>query len=469
MQMKSAISSLPRSARLRIEFPKAPAIAAAAASMRIPETEVRLPDLPDLDEIGDRIRRTLRSGQPLSLNDFRHAPSCLWSGTRPLDRDVDVAESYLDAVRRSGSRTAFKKLAAAYVIRYPIASTCFRKASSVLAQLAQVFHGPWSNAHKSLSSFDPERAPGLIASAALHRRIPTAQVMLEHGLRVPVGIGLAEAAFVEGLRHIRGLTIPPEERLTTVRFWIAGRPLDLPKDDNRGAIADALLLPYADATPEKRDRDRLLSFLLEKFEDPRQRPEHWTPMPQASRIARKWLIEQSLRQFLDVVSHSIHDATGALQWRYRRAFWTAVYDRQLITDACVVFDEEGARNVERIFEGKTPYAKWRRAARYTQRKQIQKGQACLLLRIGPGVVAEWSHNGRCNIWRDAGDPTAPRLHQDDYSTDEVQAVNGYAPPDAAKLAVMHASPGTYSWQGKVANVIGDLTGTTIFASEYSLR
>lgn len=274
---------------------------------------------------------------------------------------------------------------------------------------------------------------------------------------------------MEGLRRIRELTMQPDERLATIRFWIVGRPLALPKDNNRGAIADALLLPYSDATPEKRDRDRLLSFLLEQFEDPRQRPEHWTPMPQASRIARKWLIEQSLRQFLDVVSHSIVDPTGALQWRYRRAFWTAVYDHQLITDACVIFDDEGARIAERVFEGKTPYSKWRRAARYTQRKQIQRGQACLLLRIGPGVVAEWSHNGRCNIWRDAGDATAPKLHQDDYSSDEVQAASGYAPLEAAKLAIMHSAPATYSWQGKVANVISELTGVTIFGSEYALR
>ena len=125
----------------------------------------------------------------------------------------------------------------------------------------------------------------------------------------------------------------------------------------------------------------------------------------------------------------------------------------------MIFDEDGARVAERVFEAKTPYAKWRRAARYTQRKQIQRGQACLLLRIGPGVVAEWSHNGRCNMWRDSHDPTAPQLHQEDYSSDEVQASEHYP----------HVWPDKYSWQGKVANVIGDLTGVTIFTSEYALR
>ena len=403
MQMRSAIAALPRSARIRVEFPKTTAIADATASMRIPETEVTLPSPPDLDQIADRIRRTVRSGQPLSLEDFRHAPSCLWSGTRPLDLDRDVSDGYLNSVRQAGSRTAFKKLAAAYVIRYPTAAACFRKAAAVLSELAGGFHGPWSNAHKSLSIFDPDRATGLVATAALYRRIPTAQVMTEHGLRVPPGVGLAEAAFVEGLRHVVRQDILAEERLAIIKYWIAGRPFELRNDNNRGAVANALLLPYADTVPEKRDRDQILSFLLERLSDPRTRPEHWTPMSQSSRIARKWLIEQSLRQFLDVVSHSIHDPIGALQWRYRRAFWTAVYNRQLISDACVIFDDEGARIAERVFEGKTPYGRWRRGVRHTQKRQIQKGQACLLLRIGPGIVAEWSHNGRCNIWRDAGE------------------------------------------------------------------
>ena len=243
MQMKSAISALARSCRIRIEFPKATAIAAAVASVKFPEAEVSLPNLPDLDEIADRIRATLWSGQPLSLNDFRHAPSCLWNGKRPLDHDRDIANRYLDSVRQSGSRTAFRRLAAAYILAYPTEAACFQRASTVLGELAQRFHGPWSIAHKTLYLFDPERAPKLVAAAALHKRIPTAQVMTEHGLRVPCGVGLAEAAFVEGLRQISQQRVSVDERLTIVKFWAAGRPIELKHDNNRGTVADALLLP----------------------------------------------------------------------------------------------------------------------------------------------------------------------------------------------------------------------------------
>lgn len=465
MQMKSAIAALSRSTRSRIEFPKTTEVAKACASMKTPETNVSLPTLPNLDQICDRIRRTLRSGQPLSFDDFRYAPSCLWNGARPLDSDDDVANAYLDAVRRSGKRTAFKKLAAAYVIRYPVASSCFRKASDILADMAQKFQGPWTNAHRSLSIFNPERAPRLTANAALYRRVPTVRVLVEHGLRIPAGVGFAEAAFVDGLQQIAGRSMPVEERLDIVKLWIADRPWRLDQDDNRGAIADALLVPYEGAMPEKRDRDRLLSFLLDKFNDPRARPENWRPMPRSSQIARKWLIEQSLRQFFDVVSHSIQGPANALQWRYRRAFWTAVYDRQLISDACVIFDEEAARVAHRVFEGKTPYASWRRSGR----KQIQRGQSCLLLRIGSGVVAEWSHNGKCNIWLDASDPTAPTLHREAYSSDEVQTVYGHAERAPGKLAIPHSSPGSYSWQNKVADVVADMTAVRIFRSQYKLQ
>jgi hypothetical protein len=466
MQMKAAIAALSRSFDMRpVAFPKATEVAKVYATMRPPGTDVVLRDPPDLDEIGEQIRRLLQSGRALSPADLRHAPACLWAGSRPLDSEDGAADSYFDFLRRAGNRSMFKRLAAVYVVRYPVRFPRFRKASQVLSELAGRFHGPWSNAHKSLSIFAPDRGPGLIASAALHKRVPPMQTLIDHGLRVPFGAGLTEAAFVDGLRKIADGSLGADERLETVKFWIRERPGRPEHDENRGAIADALLLPYQGGFPEKRDRDRLLSFLLERYADPRMRPENWRPMPNASSIARKWLIEQSLRQFLDVVSESVkHMPEKAEQWRYRRAFWTAIYDRQLISDACVIFDEEGSRIALRVFEGKTPYASWVRRA---GEKQIQSGHACLLLRIGPAVVAEWSHNGKCNIWKDANDISAPALHRETYSPDE--ADEDTARPHGSRRVIVHRSPATYSWQTKVADVVAELTNVRVLQDRYAVR
>ena len=467
MQMKAAIAAFARSLAFRsVAFPETTEIAKVHGAMRPPSTEVALRDPPDLDKISEEIRRLLHSGRSFSRTDLRHAPACLWAGSHPLDSDDGVADVYLDFLRHEGNRGMFKRLAAVYVVRYPMRSSRFRKASEILAELAGKFHGPWSNAHRSLSIFAPERGPGLIASAALHKRVSPTQTLVDHGLRVPLGAGLTEAAFLDGLRKIAGGSMQAEERLEVVEFWIKDRPGKPEHDENRGAIADALLLPYEGGFPEKRERDRLLSFLLDRYADPRARPENWRPMPRASSIARKWLIEQSLRQFLDVVSEANKNKPKeAEQWRYRRAFWNAVYDHQLILDACVIFDGVAARIAGRVFEGKTPYAVWRKEGS----KQIERAQACLLLRIGPAVVAEWSHNGKCNIWKDANDRAVPKLHLESYSSDDVQASAGQGVTPGARVAIIHTAPATYSWQGKVADVIASITNVRIPQDRYTLR
>jgi len=465
--MKAAIAAFERSLAVRsVPFPTGTEMAKAYATMGPPGTDVALRDPPDLDRISEEMRRLLRSGRAFSPTDVRHAPACLWAGTHPLDSEDGAADVYFDFLIRAGNRVMFKRLAAVYVVRYPRLFPRFRRASNILAELAGKFHGPWSNAHRSLSIFTPERGPGLIASAALHKRVPPMQALIDHGLRVPLGAGLAEAAFIDGLGKIASGAMRADERLESVKFWIKDRPGSPEHDENRGAIADALLLPYEGAFPDKRERDRLLSFLLDRYKDPRARPENWRPMPRASSIAKKWLIEQSLRQFLDVVSEANkYKFKEKEQWRYRRAFWTAVYDQQLILDACVIFDGVAARIARSVFEESTPYAIWRKEGS----KQIESAQACLLLRIGPAVVAEWSHNGKCNIWKDANDKDAPRLHLDSYSSDDVQASAPSGTLAGPRVAIVHSSPATYSWQSKVADVIKAITNVQIPMDRYAVK
>ena len=75
----------------------------------------------------------------------------------------------------------------------------------------------------------------------------------------------------------------------------------------------------------------------------------------------------------------------------------------------------------------------------------------------------------CNIWRDTSDRSAPALHQADYSSDEVQVGRTYADGGKGKSAIPHVSPGTYSWQNKVAEEIFAMTGVRIRQSSYTLR
>jgi hypothetical protein len=140
----------------------------------------------------------------------------------------------------------------------------------------------------------------------------------------------------------------------------------------------------------------------------------------------------------------------------------------LILDACVVFDKKCIGIARKVFEGETPYAHWRPSQGWGA-KQIQQGQACLLLRIGPGVVAEWSHNGKCNIWKDANDPKAPALHKDEYASSEVEAALESGIPHESRVGYVHSGAASYNWQRKVADVIAAITGVWIPQDRYIVR
>jgi hypothetical protein len=180
-------------------------------------------------------------------------------------------------------------------------------------------------------------------------------------------------------------------------------------------------------------------------------------METSASVVKRWIAGQTLSQFLDVVSEVAYEA----QWKYRRAFWQAVFERELIEDAWVVFDQVGEQEARRMFDTGTEFGRW---AKSGNSKQIMSGQACLLLRIGSGLVAEWSHNGKCNIWHDVDDESAPRMHRSTYVSGEVQVGSRRASGNTASF--VHNSPSTYSWQVKVADEIQKMTGVKIPQASY---
>src|SRR5258706_2281895 len=96
-------------------------------------------------------------------------------------------------------------------------------------------------------------------------------------------------------------------------------------------------------------------------------------MREAATIVRRWLTKQSLRQFLEVVDQTADDR----MWKHRRAFWGAVYDRGLISDAWVVFTPLGADVARRTFGKEISFATFDRGS-------VLKGQAVLLVPVSPG-------------------------------------------------------------------------------------
>ena len=467
MQVKAALAEI----RSRpFTWPTMPTSSKAlAAAERIPapalEIETGTQDIDDIDETAARLAEALTSGPEPEQRDVNRAAYCIWAGRRPLAREPTVLGKLLALISASRRRSAFRRLASAYLIAFDPAevgrqSSALSQVARILSEMADRANGPLSDASRHLHLFDPTKAPRTIATLALQRGSTPATVLHDFQIRnLGAETGLVEAAFLAGLEGLSANhTLDPSMRLATFKAWGTRSDGSIVFEHRRGAYVDALLatLP-SDVGPTT--MDSYLKFLVGTFGDPRLRPARWTPMASKPTVL-KWLTALSLRQFLDVVDQGAYD----FQWKYRRVFWEAVHRNLLVEEAWVIFDEAGDRTAKRLFDVRAPYARWTTGGT----KQIARGHAVLLLKIGRGVVAEWSHNGRCNVWHDRDDPTAPKLGNPTYDSDEVR-IRQPSTPRFRRQEIQHGGSSGYLWQAKVAEEIFRLTTKRVMESEYKVR
>jgi hypothetical protein len=153
---------------------------------------------------------------------------------------------------------------------------------------------------------------------------------------------------------------------------------------------------------------------------------------------------------------------------YRRAFWQAYHKAELLQNAWVVFGDDGAAEARRAFGKDIPFGRFRHGGR----RQIEPGHAVLLLDLGPCIVADWSHNGRCNIWRKSDRARPKDLNAPYYTTDEIMRP---LPSNRAEANLnqhdifTHLSAANYFWQNRVADRLHQLIGIRIPRSAYQVR
>ena len=463
MQIRSTIADVARIRHASFGLPRVPKTVSVATAIGLSAISIETNSPPDIDEIAARLCRDYRAGRTPARRDINKAPWCLWDGQQPLVNSTDVLQAFLSAAERIGSPRLFRRLASAYLMRFPASQAGLAEVGRTLQDLASRFEGPWSTAARDLALFDAEVGPRRLAEAALSSGRSLWDEIASRGIEnLPADAKFTEWAFRSGLETLRAEpSADPATHLARIAVWGSAADGRIVFSQYRGALVDALVLPFAQPMPAKAARDAFIAFLVSKFGDPRLHPGHWLPMPASAQVIRRWLTDQSLRQFLDVFD----DSALEHQWKYRRAFWEAVYRQNLILDAWVIFDKVGAQRATRLFEAKAPFARWDSKGS----KQIQSGQGCLLLRIGRGVVAEWSHNGRCHIWFDARDPTAPAMHKETYNSDEVMLGKGRRGVEFRQEMIQHQNSKGYLWQSRISDALHSMTGVRMQQREYRVR
>jgi hypothetical protein len=103
------------------------------------------------------------------------------------------------------------------------------------------------------------------------------------------------------------------------------------------------------------------------------------------------------------------------------------------------------------------------------KKQILAGHAVLLLDFGACIVADWSHNGRCNIWKRSDRTRPTNLNAPAYTSDEIMR---RVPKDDSEVSLnkndifSHHGSDNYVWQNRVADRLHELIGARVPQSDY---
>ncbi len=441
------------------KLPLEPAILRTAA--KLPDGLADLKPPKDFDAIAVNLIETLRQGNRLTGRQARDGAWCLWETKVAIASDPRTLEPFLEQLRELRHKGASRALALSYLISFHQDRPGLSAVAAALCDLVSVMGAPFDTLQQKFWLFDLEQGPLRVGHAAFNARRSPGSVLRERGLLFEQALA---GGYVEPCaRRVLELAaedtrLPPDERLAFIET-IAVRPgtRELNFPTHMPLVANALLLPYRGQEVEKSIKDRTLNFLvsLERLGDPRSKSGNWSGMPEAREIAIVWLTEQALRQFLDVV--------GAVNpnenWKYRRRFWEAMYNHSAISEAWVVLDGDGVKDARRRFGQNAGFG------RFTSGGGVLTGHAALLLKIGSGVCAEWSYNGKCRFWADASRDGAPKLYSPSYDADVLRTGRRYAPVDE----IVHSPhTGDNAWQHKAARRIHSMTGIRVPPREYML-
>lgn len=363
-------------------------------------------------------------------------------------------EAYLHVIR--GSSGLVKSVARAMLLRYPTHLGPFAR---TLARFREVLEGDvglqtevWRERQSSLRLFDQD-GPDALARDVVTGSEPVGDLVEKAGLKGELEVaGFARAVAARVVTQLESLLRVGGDRAQLERAlsFLSGPERNLRFPDLAGPIADALLLPFAQRMPTPETKGQVQSFLLTNLRDPRLFPARWQhASADARQVMLRWMVGDTLAQFFDLIDES---TAQRVHWTYRKAFWSAYLEQQYIDDAWCVLGPDARAIGRRALTNINMSA--------GRLEGATSSHSVLLMRIGPVVVAEWSHVGTCRLWR-VDSPTCPKLYDMHYTKGQLQSG-----PDHEQR---HHGNEHYTWQLQLAKYIRDVTGRWVTQSEYRVR
>lgn len=433
--------------------------------------DIAVPRPPDLMEEAVRLRiiyaRARSSGYAnLPAFAWRKLPYAYWMrGAAPLDEvEPELVEQYWRqhlpaAASMAANRTKrwLTPLFHTYCERFAPEEEAFVKFAAKFRGVLERAAGPFAEQllrkQQALSFFSPNEAPSRLAARLSNPNHSLDQILnREQFWPGFLTCRLGNAAYASALKTATRSRADPEQQLRLID-WALKLGVDVVQTEHRAALAEALLLPWAEATPPDLHRARITDCVLSKYGHP-EKPDpqavfRWRGVSDEARaVLMRWLTWESLRTFIHVLERTADEI-----WSFRRKFWMAYYDAGFIDAAWLALGPDARRLARQLRPNGTGLEFGKLEGVFAP------NQSVLLLRIGSLVFAEWSHNGSLRAFEE-GSRGAPRLYLDSYdgpSLRESRSLDFHGGLKARpQLAHLHSESGW--WQRTARDFIRRQTG-----------
>ncbi len=425
MSFRTLVEGLPAGWKPRgFEFPESCALEDARIAVENRLGILSAPPLSiDMPELRQRLIEAAESGDWSGIGErnWRYTSECLSFGEPPLIANERFIAAYLAHGARSRSAALVNGLIRYYLWHFEPARPGFRRIAAFLAEATPELGSRWIELHRRFLLFDPDRVAANLAAAVMAAERSPRDFLAQIGFSGQLAASeLLGTAFIRACDGMVMHALAEENSLMPAGYaqrlvsWAhKGKEFlygGLAR--SRSALAEALLLPWLTRMPPPEQRDFIKRALLGLLKEPRTNPVAWADVSEAAQgVMCLWLAKLSLEQFLEVVDQTVQTHHTRM-WSSRRRFWTAYYEKGFMQEAWVVFGHRGAA-LARSAAGGRERSDIISFGTFIGDATSDQRQAVLIMKIGPLVVADWSHNGCCHVWL-AGNGRAPRLFQREY-------------------------------------------------------
>lgn len=417
---------------------------------------------------------TGRDKAPPTRRELRNAAWLLWNGSPQGAEIPGLMAAVVEAAGASPRRT--RLLIEAWLRDFVAGSATVRAGGEAIRTLLASSRDPlldrWREAQTAFAMFDADRGPGRIGAALLTGSQSVGEVLAAAGLDDPFrASGGYMRAILRGMlggmpKVLRG----GGGRSGLERAFAVLAPDGTLRFDKelRGEVGRGLLAAWLDGgpPPEPTLREPVRDFLLRHLGDPRTQAWMWTPVgEQETALMRQWLARASLAAFFDLIAEHALDH----QWRYRQAFWSAYLERGAIEDAWLALGSRVHSSAKTVRDLAGAFGRLEGGG-------VDSNQSVLLMRIGPLVLCEWSHNGKLRAWPVEW-KDAPALYRSSYSRNDLTGPGLQFPPNPETgsrgstdgSGLTHKGSDSGRWQGSAAELLARRAGIRITPAEWTPR